>query len=139
MTSTPRLSALAIALILLWGLSGCQNPQSESVQTSSELDSSSAGEEHGMGHNHDGHDHAVESDSAPSNMEKMEEGLAELTPEDRQSAMSQHICPVTGEMLGTMGAPEKVEVNGKSVWICCDGCREKLLAEPEKYLSKLQE
>ncbi len=33
---------------------------------------------------------------------------------------------------------EKVDVNGKSVWICCDGCKDKLLADPEKYLAKLK-
>ena len=27
--------------------------------------------------------------------------------------------------------------NGKEVWICCEGCKEKLLASPEEYLPKL--
>ncbi len=63
--------------------------------------------------------------------------LAKFSEEDRQSAMKQHFCPVSGEMLGTMGAPEKVEVDGQNVWICCDGCKDKLLADPQKYLDKL--
>ena len=51
--------------------------------------------------------------------------------------MKQHFCPVSGEMLGSMGVPEKVDVNGQPVWICCDGCKDKLLADPDKYLAKL--
>jgi Cu(I)/Ag(I) efflux system membrane fusion protein len=42
-------------------------------------------------------------------------------------------------MLGTMGAPEKVDVNGEMVWICCDGCKDKLLADPQKYLAKIND
>ncbi len=63
--------------------------------------------------------------------------IAGFSEEDRESVIQQRICPVGGEMLGSMGAPEKVEVNDQIVWICCDGCRDKLLAEPEKYLAKL--
>jgi hypothetical protein len=40
-------------------------------------------------------------------------------------------------MLGTMGPPKKVDVSGRQVWICCDGCQDKLLADPDKYLAKL--
>ncbi len=36
-----------------------------------------------------------------------------------------------------MGTPRKVDVNGKTVFICCEGCRESLLEEPDKYLAKL--
>ena len=45
---------------------------------------------------------------------------------------------VSGEMLGTMGAPKKVDVKGQAVWICCDSCKDSLLKEPDKYLAKLQ-
>jgi len=68
----------------------------------------------------------------------MKAELAKLSPEDAASAEKQHMCPVTGEMLGTMGAPEKVDVNGRQVWVCCDGCREDLLASPDEYLAKLK-
>jgi Cu(I)/Ag(I) efflux system membrane fusion protein len=63
--------------------------------------------------------------------------LADLTPEDRRVAESQRICPVADMRLGTMGVPHKVDVNGVPVFICCAGCRESLLEEPEKYLAKL--
>jgi Cu(I)/Ag(I) efflux system membrane fusion protein len=39
--------------------------------------------------------------------------------------------------LGSMGTPIKVDVKGRAVFICCEGCRESLLAEPKKYLAKL--
>ena len=79
------------------------------------------------------HDQSAEK----TDMEKMTETLASFSPEDRASAMKQHFCPVSDQMLGSMGAPEKVDVNGQSVWICCDGCKDKLLADPDKYLAKI--
>ncbi len=72
-------------------------------------------------------------------MEAIQKGLADLSPEDRRSATKQHVCPVSGEMLGTMGAPLKVDVDGQQVWICCEGCRDKLLEDPAKYLAKLEQ
>ncbi len=63
--------------------------------------------------------------------------LSKLSPEDRSLAETQRICPVTTMPLGSMGAPPRVDVNGKTVLICCEGCRERLLDEPEKYLANL--
>jgi Cu(I)/Ag(I) efflux system membrane fusion protein len=63
--------------------------------------------------------------------------LAELSEEDRRLAENQRICPVTEMALGSMGRPIKIDVNGMPVFICCEGCRESLLEEPEKYLAIL--
>jgi Cu(I)/Ag(I) efflux system membrane fusion protein len=63
--------------------------------------------------------------------------LSKLSPQDRRLAEEQRVCPVTGMPLSSMGVPVKVTVNGRSVFICCEGCRERLLAEPTKYLAKL--
>ena len=41
-------------------------------------------------------------------------------------------------LLGSMGTPIKVDVSGTPVFICCEGCRESLLAEPAKYLAILR-
>jgi Cu(I)/Ag(I) efflux system membrane fusion protein len=68
----------------------------------------------------------------------MKAELAKLSPEDSASAEKQHVCLVSGEMLGTMGAPIKVDVNGQQVWICCEGCRDMLLENPDEYLAKLK-
>lgn len=68
----------------------------------------------------------------------MIEALAELSDADRALAESQVICPVRKYRLGAMGAPPKVDVNGKPVFICCEGCREDLLSDPDKYLALLE-
>ena len=65
--------------------------------------------------------------------------LATLSEEDRLLAERQRICPVTLFALGSMGTPPKVDINGQSVFLCCEGCREALLEEPEKHLAKLSE
>ena len=44
-------------------------------------------------------------------------------------------CPVTGAELGSMGRPIPVAVRGKVVYVCCAGCVDKLLANPDRYLS----
>ncbi len=58
--------------------------------------------------------------------------LSKLSEEDRGLAESQKLCPVTMQPLGSMGMPPKVDVNGITVFICCEGCRASLLEEPEK-------
>jgi Cu(I)/Ag(I) efflux system membrane fusion protein len=73
-----------------------------------------------------------------SDMAKMKAELATLSPEDAVSAEKQHVCPVSGKMLGTMGPPNKVDVNGTLVWICCDGCKDELLQNADKYLADLK-
>lgn len=65
------------------------------------------------------------------------EGLAELNDADRAAALAQKVCPVSGEALGSMGTPIKVTVKGRDVFLCCEGCREKLEANPDEYLAKL--
>jgi YHS domain-containing protein len=63
--------------------------------------------------------------------------MAELSETDRAAALAQKICPVSGETLGGMGAPIKVTVKGRDVFLCCPNCREKLEANPDEYLAKL--
>ncbi len=63
--------------------------------------------------------------------------FAKLSVEDRALAKKQRICPVTELPLGSMGTPVKVDVNGRPVFICCEGCRKSLLGAPVKYLAKL--
>jgi membrane fusion protein, copper/silver efflux system len=43
-------------------------------------------------------------------------------------------CPVTGLRLGTMGPVISVEVQGRTVSVCCKACAPKLMSAPEKYL-----
>ena len=62
---------------------------------------------------------------------------AKLT--DKELIAKQKTCPVTDEPLGSMGKPVKVVVKGRRVFLCCAGCKKKLLANPDKYLKKLDE
>lgn len=75
--------------------------------------------------------------SDDSEAEQIATALAKLPPADRTLVEKQKTCPVTDMPLGSMGVPIKVDVAGHPVFICCEGCRESLLAEPAKYLDKL--
>ncbi len=69
--------------------------------------------------------------------EEIPKGLTELSPEDRALAIAKKVCPVSGERLGSMGAPFKTTVKGQTVFLCCDGCEEAIKKDPDKYLAKL--
>jgi hypothetical protein len=56
---------------------------------------------------------------------------------DRELIARQKVCPVTGAPLDSMGGPVRVEVAGRVVFVCCDGCEEPLRKAPEKYLPGL--
>jgi Cu(I)/Ag(I) efflux system membrane fusion protein len=68
---------------------------------------------------------------------KLEISLGQLSPADRELAERQRVCPIAGMLLGSMGVPIRVEAGGESVFLCCEGCRGRLLSDPEKYLRKL--
>jgi Cu(I)/Ag(I) efflux system membrane fusion protein len=50
----------------------------------------------------------------------------------------QKVCPVTKAKLGSMGDPIPVQLASRKVWVCCAGCPDKLKAEPDKYLARLE-
>jgi len=50
------------------------------------------------------------------------------------SALEQTTCPVMG---GAIDKALFAEYQGKKVYFCCPGCKEKFEAEPEKYIAKL--
>jgi hypothetical protein len=65
---------------------------------------------------------------------------AKLSPEDRALVEAQEWCVINNdERLGSMGPPVKLTVNGQPVFICCEGCQKKALADPDKTLAKLEE
>jgi YHS domain-containing protein len=65
------------------------------------------------------------------------EGLAELSEADLGLAEKQKVCPVSGTPLGSMGKPVKVEVKGRTVFLCCGACEADLKKDPDKFLAKL--
>lgn len=76
---------------------------------------------------------AVQSDVPP----EVAAELAKLPEEDRQLAAKQRICPVADGLLGSMGTPKKLTVEGREVFICCESCEDKLRSDPEKYFAKI--
>ncbi|MBA3484206.1 MAG: efflux RND transporter periplasmic adaptor subunit [Pirellulales bacterium] len=65
----------------------------------------------------------------------IQEALAELSPEDRRLAEPQRFCAVlTKNRLGSMGPPVKLVIEGKPTFLCCDGCRAKALANPQRTI-----
>jgi hypothetical protein len=78
--------------------------------------------------------------AAPATAEPAAEAkaLLGLAPADRELAARQKVCPVTGAKLGSMGTPARVVVEGKTVFLCCDGCEDELRRNAGKYLPKLQ-
>src|SRR6478672_12817730 len=69
---------------------------------------------------------------------KIADALAKLSPEDRKLAEEQKYCPESGNLLGSMDTPIKVDLkNGKSVFVCCDGCVADAKKDPEGTLKKL--
>jgi Cu(I)/Ag(I) efflux system membrane fusion protein len=63
--------------------------------------------------------------------------IDKLPPEDRQIALAQRVCPITGLPLGSMGKPHKIFVKGQVVILCCKGCVEKAVNNADKTLEKI--
>jgi len=71
---------------------------------------------------------------------KIAENLAMLSPEDRKLAEAQKFCAAENDSrLGTMGEPFKLEIEGQVVFLCCEGCKDKALADPKLTLAKVAE
>jgi len=65
--------------------------------------------------------------------------LNKLPEGDREAAIAQKACPISGEHLGTevMGEPIKVTAEGKTVFLCCKGCKPDFEKDPKAALAKL--
>ena len=118
--------ACALAAATMVGFSGCN--------TSAPPDGATGSADQGAADqaDHSQHNHATDSGDS-----KIAEALAALAPADRAAAEKQKVCPVSDDALGSMGTPKKVLVKGREVFICCDGCRQALEDDPDKYLAKL--
>jgi Cu(I)/Ag(I) efflux system membrane fusion protein len=65
--------------------------------------------------------------------------IENLSPADRELAIQQVSCPVTGEPLGSMGVPVKIVIQGQPVFLCCVGCELEAKEHPEETVSKVNE
>jgi YHS domain-containing protein len=64
--------------------------------------------------------------------------LAQLSDEDRKLAEAQVFCVVnTSNELGCMGVPYKVTIEGRTVFLCCEHCKDAALENPQATLATL--
>ena len=63
--------------------------------------------------------------------------IKKMPEADQAAAMAQKGCPVSGEHLGEMGVPIKLDVKGTNVFLCCQSCVDKAKASPDEILAKL--
>lgn len=82
-------------------------------------------------------EHAHEEHMAEDKTE-MNEAFADLSAADRKAAEAQEMCPVSDQALGSMGTPIKVTVEGRDVFVCCEGCVDELKSKFDEYVAKLQ-
>jgi membrane fusion protein, copper/silver efflux system len=69
---------------------------------------------------------------------KLLAALEKMPPEERKIAEAQGFCPILQQnRLGSMGTPVKVMLEGKPVFLCCDGCKKAAQANPAKTLAKV--
>jgi hypothetical protein len=75
-------------------------------------------------HKQEGQTHEHNEGENAEGVEHGEKGnwMAEFDAADRLQVMIQQICPVSGEKLGSMGAPIKIAVGEETVFLCCEGC-----------------
>jgi Cu(I)/Ag(I) efflux system membrane fusion protein len=114
--------AKILSLLVLSGLmlvAGCNQPAADAPQDTPAQTSADAGSQEAGGGDQEA------------------DAMAELSPADRALAEKQQVCLVSDEPLGSMGTPIKAEVQGRTVFLCCEGCQEALQEDPDKYLAKL--
>jgi multidrug efflux pump subunit AcrA (membrane-fusion protein) len=70
---------------------------------------------------------------------KIAAALAKLLPDDRMSAQAQRLCPIRNDVLGSMGVPVKLTLDGKPVFLCCKGCVADATADPGKTLARVEQ
>lgn len=47
------------------------------------------------------------------------------------------VCIISGEKLGSMGAPHVIVKDGQQVKFCCAGCEDDFNKDPQKYLKEI--
>ena len=70
---------------------------------------------------------------------KIAEAMAKLPEEERAQAAAQKFCVVEDKSpLGSMGKPYKILVDGHPVFLCCAGCEDEALKDPQATLAKVE-
>ena len=73
-------------------------------------------------------------------LKKVAAALAKLSDDDRSLAEAQRFCAVEDKnLLGSMGKPVKLVIEGQAVFLCCAGCTDSAKANPKKTLAKVKD
>jgi hypothetical protein len=64
--------------------------------------------------------------------------IKKLPGDEAEKALTQRVCPVSGENLGSMGMPMKVTAAGQTFFLCCKGCNKDVTADPAAVVAKLK-
>ncbi len=63
--------------------------------------------------------------------------IKELPQAEQEAAIAQAVCPVSSHHLGGMGKPIKVTAEGRTFYICCDGCEGDVKSNGKEIVAKL--
>lgn len=63
--------------------------------------------------------------------------IKKLPADEQEAAIKQVVCPVSGEELGSMGAPVKVSAENRTFYLCCKSCQDEVKADPKGVIAKL--
>jgi YHS domain-containing protein len=69
---------------------------------------------------------------------KRKAAITKLSSDDRRLVEAQARCPI-GDSLGTQGTPFKIMIQGQAVFLCCEDCKEKALADPDQTLATVEQ
>lgn len=64
-----------------------------------------------------------------------EKYIKKMAENGEKPALLQTTCPVMG---GKIKKTSYVDVKGKRIYMCCDGCSGAIKADPDKYIEKLE-
>lgn len=75
---------------------------------------------------------------SPEDLAEIRANLDKLPPLEKKAAEDQRLCPIQKNVLGSMGAPIKVDLGkGRSLFVCCKSCVAKAQNDPEEALRKI--
>jgi Cu(I)/Ag(I) efflux system membrane fusion protein len=77
--------------------------------------------------------------AASAEAAKRKAALDQLDAPARALAEAQKYCPITGELLGDMGTPIPVQLEGQTVFLCCKGCKDQAQADPTQTLTRVRQ
>ena len=130
------LLSLTSLFLFSLALTGCNTASEPSLPpTAPKATGGHDHDDHDHGHGDHDHDHAHDHGDEDIDPNVIAVNLAKLSDEDRLLAEKQEICFVGGEALGSMGAPQKLDVDGTAIFICCRACEREILTNKEKYIA----